>query len=132
MTFASGYLDIAARHDEHAELIASGLPQLPVQPLEDSTVLIAVAEAFESEGLPLAARRNTVEGLQLRSAIVVGFLQVAASELNYPRRARHAAMDALGSLTSGEVESLRPEVWQRWWLEVRTELEDQIQAAADG
>lgn len=105
---------------------------LPVQPLEDSAVLIAVAEAFESEGLPLAARRNTVEGLQLRSAIVVGFLQVAASELNYPRRARHAAMDALGSLTSGEVESLRPEVWQRWWLEVRTELEDQIQAAADG
>ena len=40
-----------------------------------------------------------------------------------------------GELTTtgkAQLESLRPEVWQRWWLEVRTELEDQIQAAADG
>ncbi|MBL6754787.1 MAG: hypothetical protein ISQ11_00145 [Planctomycetes bacterium] len=105
---------------------------LPAQPLEDAGVLIAVAQAFEAEGLPLAARRDTVEGLQLRAAIVVGFLQVAATDLLYPRRARHAAMDTLGALTSGEVVSLRPEVWERWWLGVRPELEDQIRAATDG
>ncbi len=104
---------------------------LPAQPIEDDMVLIAVAEAFEAEGLPLAARRDSVKGLQLRSAIVVGFLQIAATDLLYPRRARHAAMDALASLTSGEVVSLRPEVWEEWWPEVRADLEDQLRAAAD-
>lgn len=104
---------------------------LPIQPLGDEEVLIAVTEAFESEGLPLAARRDTTKGLQLRAAIVLGFLQMAVNQTAYPLRAQHAAMDALAALTSGEVVSLRPEVWEDWWYELQPELEDQLRAAAD-
>ena len=62
---------------------------------------------------------------------MIGFLQIAATELIYPRRAQHAAMDALSALTSGEVVSLRPEVWEDWWFEVLPDLQEQIRALAD-
>lgn len=104
---------------------------LPIQPIQDAGVVVVIAEAFERNGLPLAARRDTVKGLQLRSGIVIGFLQIAATELIYPRRAQHAAMDALSALTSGEVVSLRPEVWEDWWFEVLPDLQEQIRALAD-
>ena len=101
---------------------------LPDQPVEGSAVHVAVADDYVVHGLPLAARRETVEGLELRVAVVYALLRVADSEGVYPIKARHAVMGALSELTDGEVSSLRPEIWEDWWVEAGNALMEQAQA----
>ncbi len=102
--------------------------QLPPPPPGGADIYIAVAEAYEAEGLPLAARRETKRGLELRAALATAFLQVAILDGVFDPRAQHAAMGALSAMSAGELVSLRSEDWITWGEGALDRLAEQIQA----
>ncbi|MEM6672904.1 MAG: hypothetical protein AAF726_08665 [Planctomycetota bacterium] len=91
-------------------------------------VHVAVADDLAENGMPLAARRQTLAGVELRGTIVFVLLRIAASELTFTEPAQHAAMRALGTVSGGELETLRPEEWDDWWQVVGPRLEAEIKA----
>ena len=105
--------------------------RLPAQPANTDDVHVAVAAAFEERGLPLAARRETARGVELRGLIALHLLMVATSDTRYTTHASQSAMRALSVLSGGELSTFRPEAWEAWWEEAAAELERQMQALED-
>lgn len=102
--------------------------QLPPALPGDAPVYVAIAEAFEEAGVPLAARRETRKGLELRATLATALLRVAVADNAFGIRAQHAAMNALSALSSGELVSLRSEEWLVWGEEAMSHLGEQMQA----
>ena len=105
--------------------------QLPPTPINADPVFVAVAQNYEAEGLPLAARRETKQGLELRAALATTLLQIAIRDNLYGARAQHAAMGALSAMSGGELVSLRSEEWLSWGEEALDRLAEQAQALRD-
>ena len=102
--------------------------QLPPALPGDAPVYVAITEAFEEAGVPLAARRETRKGLELRATLATALLRVAVADNAFGIRAQHAAMNALSALSSGELVSLRSEEWLVWGEEALSHLAEQMQA----
>lgn len=106
---------------------------LPFAPPTYDLVHTEICRALGESGLPVAAQRRTVEGVELRGALVLSLVSISASTSVYTDRARYAAMDALSALSGGELKTYRFEEWSEWWRQVAPALEAEVktlQAAA--
>lgn len=101
---------------------------VPTVPPTFEEVHFAVFEYLESHGLPAEAIGETVPALQLRGVMFAALWRIAINTIVFSDRSRHAAMRALGTVSGGELETLRWEEWDTWQREKSDEMRRKIDA----
>ena len=101
---------------------------IPTVPATFQEVHFAVFEYLEEHGLPASAVGETIPALELRGVIIVALWQIAVNTIVFSDRSRHAAMRALGTVSGGELETLRWEEWDTWRREKSEEMTRKINA----
>ncbi len=101
-----------------------GIPPIPASFME---VHLAIAETLREVGLPVDARRGTRNSLELKGTLLSVLWRVAVSDVAFGDRSRHAMMRALGSLSGGELHTLRSEEWDAWFEGRIAELAKEIE-----
>lgn len=101
---------------------------LPLVPAIFSEVHLATLAHFEANGLPGAATSSaSLEPVELRWAIFTALGFLATYRDLYPDRTRLAAMRALGSVSGGELRTLREEEWAAWFRARSEELSSEAE-----
>lgn len=89
---------------------------LPLAPAVFTDVHLATLAHFEAHGLPARATPSTsIEAVELRWALFQALGVLATYGHLYPDRTRLAAMRALGTVSGGELSTLRQEEWAVWF-----------------
>jgi len=96
---------------------------LPLAPAIFTEVHLTTLAHFEARGLPAdATSPSSLRSIELRGAIFEALALLATQGILYPDRTRLAAMRALGSVSGGELRTLREEEWAAWFRARSEEL----------
>lgn len=101
---------------------------VPPVPVSFDEVFLEVCGDLARNGLPAPALEESVEGIKTRGAILWVLTVFASQTLAVSDRARFAAMDALETVSGGELSTLREEEWTMWFVETADELEEAMRA----